>query len=120
MHNQKRISRKARRLVKLGARIGCLLVLVSVAEYINKPNTFQAMARFTCLLNVGYGHMTVLSCGSSAGNFIMTCATTNPGSCDIAPPINDGIADANCEQYAREGCPETLFGDEPLMVQDAR
>jgi hypothetical protein len=115
-----RLPRGDRRLIKLGARIICLIVLATVGGYLNNPNTAHAIERFSCVLTVGYGQVTILSCGSSAGNFIYTCSRTDPGVCEIAPASNDEVANMNCTQYAQEGCPETQYGDEPLTVQDAR
>jgi hypothetical protein len=91
-----------------------LLVLVIVAGYLNKPNTVQADDRFTCIILQDSTHVTILSCGSSAGNFIENCPVDPSGisnPCDIAPPINDLTANRACADYAENGCPDTLFGD---------
>jgi len=99
------------RFLKLLMRIACLSVLLITAVWASGTSQVQASSRFTCVLTNGYGQVTILSCGSSAGNFIYTCSTTDPGPCDISPPINDEIANMSCTQYEKEGYPETLFGD---------
>lgn len=99
------------RILKLLMRIACLSVLLTAAIWVSGTSQVQATSRFTCVLTDGYGQVTILSCGSSAGNFIYTCSKTDPGPCDIAPPSNDEIANMSCAQYEQEGCRETLYGD---------
>lgn len=110
MLNMRKFLLQRRRILKLASRVACLLVLLAAAVWLNATSKADG-PRFTCVLKVGNGEVTILSCGSSAGNFIYTCTQGTSGPCDIAPPANDDIANLNCVQYAAEGCPETFYAD---------
>jgi len=96
--------------IKPISRILCVSVLLAIAIFLGSTSQAQS-SRFSCILSSGFGKVTVLSCGSSAGNFIYNC---DQGVCDPAGSGNDEIANMSCAQYAQEGCPPTLFGDDGL------
>jgi hypothetical protein len=56
---------KSNSLFRLTSRLLCLLALLTLAGYLTLPRSVEATSRFSC--NLGGG--TVISCGSSAGNF---------------------------------------------------
>src|SRR5712692_8113066 len=94
--------------IKPASRMLCLSVLLAIAIFLGSTGQAQS-SQFSCILSSGFGEVTVLSCGSSAGNFIYSC---NQSGCEPATGSgNDTIANLSCAQYAQEGCPPTIFGD---------
>ena len=100
-----RMNPKSKSLLRLTSRLLCLLALLSVAGYLTATRTAEATDRFSC--NLGGG--TVVSCGSSAGNFIFQCDSN--GCRDTTDANNQFLADSACARYTVEGCPGNLFGD---------
>ena|SRR2546423_345598 len=87
---------------KLASRIACLAILMSAALWLNA--SVRASPRFDCVLsaNIKSGGMTVLSCGTSAGDILWVCPANGP--CD-SDPENDWLASMTCNDYATQGCP---------------
>jgi len=90
---------------KLASRIACLAVLTSAALWLNA--SVRASPRFDCVLsaNIKNGGMTMLSCGTSAGDILWVCSAS---SCDSDPSM-DSLASMSCNDYAASGCPETDY-----------
>ena len=94
-------------LFKLVSRFACVLALLVVATWLNRPA--GAGSRFTCIVYKDNTVTRILSCGSSAGNFIENCPVLPGGGslpCDISPSNNDPVADAACADYEQNGCPD--------------
>jgi len=101
MLNRRRISNESKSLFRVASRLVCLLVLV-VAAY--SLAIAQSGTRISCLIDNGDGTATLVSCGSSAGNFIALCHGTGP--CDVLDdPSTLWLANQVCADYQQNGCP---------------
>lgn len=98
-----RMNPNSKSLFRLTSRLLCLLVLLAVAGWVN--TTSKAANRFSCVMSVDSdGYPTILSCGSSAGNFLYTCFGS--AGCVIdTDPISQVAADLSCADFAQYGCP---------------
>jgi hypothetical protein len=106
-----RTNPESKSLFRLTSRLVCLLALVAVAEWVNATSKAQGVDRFSCVLVARPTKVTILSCGSSAGNFFYTCGGVLDCIADT-DPANQLIADLTCADYAQLGCPPTDFGDD--------
>jgi len=59
-------------VLKLFSRMLCLLALVAVAGWVNTTSK-AGNDRFSCVMSDDGYQINILSCGSSAGNFIYPC-----------------------------------------------
>lgn len=108
MLNKKRISRP---LFKIGSRVLCLLVLTLAASY--SLRTAQSSLRIMCSWDDGDGSITVVSCGSSVGNFMYVCSQQT-NQCDTDTynnPVSDMFANQQCELYEAAGSCDTSIDD---------
>jgi|GEM_PF-2952360 len=91
-----------RPVFKVILRLMCLLVLLTSAAYLTSPGKAQG-TRISCLFDEGDGNAILVSCGSSAGNFIGECGG---GACTIwNDPADDWLANQACADYQANGCP---------------
>lgn len=105
-------TRIALRVFKLIARAACLISLLVLATHLEMLTTHaNPGGRFSCIIgDDGNGNITVVSYGSSAGNFFYNC---NSNGCTMMQdnPLNQETADHLCEDYGAHGCPGNLFSE---------
>ena len=71
----------------------------------------QAMGRFSCSLGTFGGTTRTLSCGGSAGNFVIGCSGSGCIDETGSNETNQAIANQLCAQYESQGCPDTMSGE---------
>lgn len=87
----------------------CIIAILVEMLLLTPPS--RATSRFSCTLGTFGGITRTVSCGSSAGNFIIGCTGSSCIDETGTDPTNQSIANQLCEQYEREGCPPPLTGE---------
>ena len=105
-----RMNPNSKSLFRLTSRLLCLLALLAVAGWVN-TTTSKASDRFSCVMSDDGYRINILSCGSSAGNFLYHCYPDGYCGADT-DPTNQTAADLTCADYAQNGgCPNDSGGD---------
>jgi hypothetical protein len=97
---------------KLTSRLICLTILILGAFSLMSAQGWQSGLHITCSYDDGEGSVTVVGCGSSAGNYIGTCSQMT-NSCTIYDdPVSHMLADNQCALYNLWGGCNDPGGDE--------
>lgn len=81
----------------------------------------KATGRFSCSLGIIGTATRTVSCGSSAGNFVIGCTSNGCVDETGTNEFNQAIANQLCAQFEHDGCPDTLIGAPfPEMVESAQ
>ena len=101
-------TRVTRSFAKLAFSLFIVAVLVGALPI---TKSAKASDSFSCNLGTNGDTTRTLSCGSSAGNFIIGCTSNHCVDETGDNQINQAIANQMCADAAAQGCPEPLDGE---------
>ena len=91
-----------------------LLVMAFLVVVLLATEPARATDRLSCVLGTSGGITRTVSCGSSAGNFVIACSSSGCVDETGSNATNQAIADGICAQFESDGCPDIQLEGSPV------